>query len=184
MINNKYQRNQMLLGENVINKISSSTVCVIGVGGVGGFSCESFARLGVAKVILIDKDVIDETNINRQIIALENNIGESKVDVMKKRINDINSNIEVIAIKLNLNKDNLLVLKDYKIDFLVDAIDSIDSKWELIKFCINENIDFVTILGMGNRIDPTKITIGNLEQTRNDHLAKKIRNMERNKKIN
>ncbi len=178
----KYIKNITLLGNENYNKIVSKTVAVIGVGGVGGYAVEAFARLGVKRILICDNDVVDKTNINRQIIALASTIGKKKVDVAKKRIKDINKDIEVITVDKLYNEATKELLLKNKVDFVVDAIDSLTSKWTLIKSCLDNKIDFISSLGMGNRLDPTKIEISSLDKTINDPLAKRLRTMARKEK--
>lgn len=172
-------RNEMLLSKEICDSIKRKTVLVCGVGGVGGFAAESIARLGVGKIILIDRDVVEESNKNRQIIALDSTIGKSKVVVMKSRILDINKNCEVVAINDFFDKKLCDTLSLYSIDYVIDAIDTLSPKWDLIKFCLSKNIPFISCLGMGKKIDPMKVTITTLDKTEVDPVAKKMREFAR-----
>ena len=179
---NSFLRNEMLLGKQVSDNIRNKCVFICGCGGVGSYAIEAVARMGVNKIIICDMDVVDVTNINRQVIATNSTIGKSKVDLEEERIKDINPNCEVIKIN---NKFSSLIYKDldeYNIDFIIDAIDTITCKWELIKYAIERNIDIISSLGMGNRMDPTKVYITRLDKTENDPLAKKLRSMARKEK--
>ena len=126
-------REQLLIGEENIQKLNSSTVAVFGCGGVGSYAVEAMARAGIGNIVLIDGDVVDETNINRQLIADVTTIGRDKVEVEKERILKINPNAKVIAYKEFFNQENSEKLIDEKYDYIVDAIDSVKSKILLIK---------------------------------------------------
>lgn len=176
-------RNELLLSKEICEKIREKTVLVCGVGGVGGFAVESIARLEVENIILIDKDIVELSNKNRQIIALDSTINKNKVDVAKERILDINKNCNVKAINQFFNKDLYAVLDQYKIDYVIDAIDTLVPKWDLIKYCLDKKIPFVSCLGMGKRINPMKVTLTTLNKTENDPVAKKIREFARKDNI-
>jgi len=121
-------RLEALIGKNNIEKISNLTILVIGLGGVGGYAVESIVRSGIKKIILVDSDTIDITNINRKLIALQNNVGKNKVEESEKRIKDINPNIEIKKIKEFITKENINLLFEEKIDYLIDACDTIETK--------------------------------------------------------
>ena len=134
------QRCEILLGSKQLQKVKNSCILVFGVGGVGGYAVEMLVRSGVGKIILVDSDKVDETNINRQIIALNSTIGQSKVSVMQKRIADINPDCVVTTFEERVTKDNVSKFFEGKIDFVVDAIDSLLDKVALIKYCKQNNI--------------------------------------------
>ena len=156
---------------------------VLGVGGVGGYVVESLVRSGIGKFILVDFDVIDETNINRQIIALESTIGLKKVDVLEKRIKEINSGCEVIKIDEFIDKDRVKDLFNYDIDYFIDACDTMTTKKEIIKECIRRKIKFISSMGTGNKLDPSKLEIIDIRKTVNDPLAKIMRKFVKDEKI-
>lgn len=169
-----FEREKVLIGEAGIEKLKKSKVAVIGVGGVGGYVCEMLARSGVGKLLLCDNDVVETTNINRQIIALTNTLNHSKVDVMKERLQLINNDIEIVA--LNCKFDNNFdksVLFEY--DYIVDAIDDIHNKMLLIKFAKENNLKIVTALGAGNKICVPNYIVADIYSTEFDKLAKIIR---------
>lgn len=170
-----YNRIIKLIGENNLDKLKNSTIAVIGLGGVGGYSVEALARSGVGSIIIVDYDTIDVTNLNRQIISTTSNIGKSKVEEYKKRIKEINPDTNVIAIDKKLDISNIEEILKYKIDFLIDAIDDIPAKQELIKKCLTNNINIISSMGTGNKIDPSKLEIIDITKTSYDPLAKKIR---------
>ena len=183
----KYSRLEMLIGEDNLSKLKSKSVLILGVGGVGGYVAESLARSGIGTLILVDFDTIDETNINRQIIALESTIGLKKVDVLEKRIKEINSNINVIKIDKFIDSDNYTLLFDYDIDYFVDACDTVSTKKAVIKYCLDNDINFITSMGTGNKFDPSKLEIVDIRKTVNDPLArimrKYIKDLKTNKKV-
>lgn len=165
-----------ILSKDDLDKIKNLTVLVVGVGGVGGYSLEALARSGVKNIIIIDKDIIDISNLNRQIISNINNIGNIKVEEAKKRVLSINKDININIINTFLNKDNLeAILKDFKIDYIIDACDTVTTKIELIKYAKTNNIDIITCLGTGNRLNPEDLTITTLDKTYNDPLGKVLR---------
>lgn len=171
----RFDRFKLLIGDNNYNLIKNKTVLIVGIGGVGGYTLESLARSGINNFIIIDNDIIDETNINRQIIALEDNIGLSKVEIAKNRVLNINSEANISAIQEFLTKDNINILNKYNIDYIVDACDTIDTKIELIKYSIDKNIKIISSMGMGKRLNAQDISISRLDKTQNDPLAKIIR---------
>ena len=171
------QRCEILLGSKQLQKIKNSCILVFGVGGVGGYAVEMLARCGVGKIILVDFDKVDETNINRQIIALNSTIGKSKVSVMKDRILDINPDLVVETFEERVSSDNISKFFEGKIDFVVDAIDSIDDKVALIKYCKENNINIVSALGAGNRVGIPNFEVCDIYKTQNDGLARKLRKL-------
>jgi tRNA A37 threonylcarbamoyladenosine dehydratase len=176
-------RTQLLLGNEGMEKLKSSKVAVFGVGGVGSFTVEALARAGVGNLILIDHDEIDITNINRQIPALHSTVGESKVEIMKNRILDINPDINVVAHKKLYNKDSSHELLSEKYDYVVDAIDMVSSKIDLIEKCYNKGINIISSMGMGNKLDPTKIEVSDIYKTHMCPLAKVMRRELKNRRI-
>ncbi|MBQ3511384.1 MAG: tRNA threonylcarbamoyladenosine dehydratase [Bacilli bacterium] len=180
----KFDRLSKVIGDDNVLLLSEKTVLVLGVGGVGGYVCEALARSGIGKLIIVDFDLVDETNINRQIIALDSTVGLKKVDVLEKRIKDINSGCEVIKIDKFIDKDNLLELFNYNIDYFVDACDTMTVKKMVITECIKRKIKFVSSMGTGNKIDPSKLEIMDIRKTVNDPLAKVIRKFVKDEKIN
>ena len=182
-----FERTISLVGIDNFNKIKEKTILVVGLGGVGGYATESLVRSGIHNLILIDHDNIDLTNLNRQIITTQNNIGSSKVDEFKKRILEINPNCNVITHKLFLNRENYHLLDEYQIDYIVDCCDSIEAKKLLIDYSIKKDIKLISSMGTANKIDPTKLTITDIRKTSYDPLAKILRkyvnDLKTNKKI-
>ena len=157
---------------------------ILGVGGVGGYVAESLVRSNIGKLIIVDYDIVDETNINRQIIALKSTIGMKKVDVLESRIKDINENCEVIKIDKRITKDNIDLLFEYNIDYFVDACDTIEVKKEVISKCINKNIKLISSMGTGNKLDPSKLELVDIRKTINDPIARILRKYIKDNKIN
>ena len=167
-----------------MTKLKNSTVLVLGIGGVGGYVVESLARSGIGKIIIVDKDKVDESNINRQIIALNSTIGKRKVDVFEERIHDINTECSVIKIDEFINKDNIDILFKEKIDYLVDACDTISTKIAVIEECLIRKIKFISSMGTGNKFHPELLEITDIRKTINDPLAKIIRKYVKDNRIN
>ena len=147
----KFSRLEKIIGIDNLNEINNKCVLVLGCGGVGGYVVESLVRSGIGRLILVDYDTVDISNINRQIIALDSTIGHLKVDVFEERIKDINNDCEVIKISNFINDDNFLDLFNYKIDFFVDACDTISTKKCVIRECLKRNINFISCMGTGNK---------------------------------
>lgn len=166
-----------------INQLKNKTVAIIGIGGVGGYVAESLARCGIGKLILIDYDVVDETNINRQIIALHSTVGKEKVLLMEKRIHDICEDIKVVSYCIPYDDANRYAIFKEPIDFLVDACDTVLSKQILIMECLNRGIPFISSMGTGNRLDPSQLKIGDLSKTQGDPLARIMRKWAKDKNI-
>lgn len=175
MENNIYTRTELLIGQDSLNTLKNSKVIVFGIGGVGSFTVESLCRCGIGEISLVDFDTIDITNINRQIHAFICNVGKYKVDEMKKRIELINPDIKVNIFKVKLEKDNIdsFNLKYY--DYVVDAIDTITSKIYLIKYCYENNIKIISAMGAGNKMDPTRFKVSDINKTSVCPLARVIR---------
>lgn len=175
----RFVRNELYFGTEKSYKFKNIKVCVVGLGGVGGYAVEALARLGVEDFVIIDKDKVDITNLNRQIIALESTVAKDKCEVIRQRVLDINPNIKVKEYPVFLNKDNIDIILNEKVDYVIDAIDTISCKWELIKLCLDNNIKIISSMGMGNREDLTKIHITTLDKTDYDPVAKKLRELVR-----
>ena len=170
-----FDRLEKLIGKDNVLKLSTKTVAVIGIGGVGGYAVETLIRNGIKNIILVDKDNVDITNKNRQIIALGSTISKPKTEVFKERILDINKECNVTILNIFLNDDNKDELFKYNIDYLVDACDTVSTKIMLIKECLDRNIRIISSMGTGNKLDPKKLEITTLKKTSYDSLAKVIR---------
>ena len=180
----KFSRLEKVIGSDNVNDLSKKSVLVLGVGGVGGYVVEALARSNIGTLILVDYDKVEESNINRQIIALNSTIGRSKVDVLEERIKDINSGCKVIKIDKFIDDKNYLELFDNNIDYFVDACDTVLVKKLVIKECLKRNIPFISSMGTGNKLDPSKLVITDIRKTVNDPLARILRKFVRDEKIN
>ena len=169
-------RLKKVIGEEGIFKLKDKTVLIIGLGGVGGAALECVVRMGINNIIIVDNDVVDITNLNRQIISLHSNIGENKVDVAKERILDINSNCNVVTINKFIDSSNILELFNYKLDYVIDCCDTVSTKILLIKECLERKIKIISSMGTGNKFHPELLEITELKKTSYDPLAKVIRN--------
>lgn len=179
----KFSRVAKVIGEDNLEILHSKSVLVLGCGGVGSYVVEGLVRSGIEKLILVDFDVIDESNINRQIMTYQDNIGLLKVDVLEERIKKINSNCQVIKISNFIDSDNLSILFDEKVDFFVDACDTVSTKMSVIEECSRRGIPFISCMGTGNKMDPSKLEIVDINKTYNDSLARVIRKFVKDKRI-
>lgn len=179
-MNKRLNRITLLLGEDAVKKLQQSTVMVVGCGAVGSFAIESLARSGVGHLILIDFDKTEESNINRQLFALNSSIGKSKVEIARARIHDINPEIVVDTFDIFFDDNTDLQIKP---DFVIDAIDSVQSKIALYKWCQKNNIPFVSSMGAARKTDISKIKIGKISKTSVCPLASKIRHIVRDEKL-
>ena len=179
-----FERVEQFLGIENLNKIKNTSVLIVGLGGVGGYAMESLARSGIGKLILIDFDKIDVTNLNRQIITNQNNIGAYKVDVAKERILSINPECNVITSNIFLDNNTISELNKYKIDYIIDACDSVEAKKLLIDYSLENNICLISSMGTANKIDPTKLEVIDIRKTSYDPLAKILRKYVMDKKTN
>ena len=175
MENNIYSRTESLIGKDSLEILKNSKVIVFGIGGVGSFAVESLCRCGIGEISLVDFDIIDITNVNRQIHAMLNNIGKYKVDEMKKRIELINPDIKVNIFKEKLDKDNIEKFNLKYYDYVIDAIDIITSKIYLIKYCFENNIKVISAMGAGNKLDPTRFKVVDIYKTSGCPLARVMR---------
>ncbi|WP_176078811.1 tRNA threonylcarbamoyladenosine dehydratase, partial [Clostridioides difficile] len=164
-----------LVGDDGIKKLNNSNIIVFGVGGVGSFTVEALARAGVGNITIVDFDDVDITNINRQIPALHSTVGRYKVDVMEERILDINPNINIKKIRSLYNKDTSDEILTERYDYVVDAIDMVSSKIHLIETCEKKGLKIISSMGMGNKLDPTKIVVTDIHKTSTCPLAKVMR---------
>ena len=172
----KFGGTQRLYTIEGFEKLKKSTVTIIGIGGVGSWIAEALARSAVQNIILIDLDDICVTNTNRQIHAIDANVGRLKVEAMADRIRSINSECHVTTIVDFVNKENLAKYLSLKTDFVIDAIDNARVKAEIIYYCKRNKIKVLTMGGAGGQIDPLKITVSDLSRTWQDPLSAKVRN--------
>lgn len=170
-----YQRTELVIGKENLDRLKKAHICICGIGGVGSYVLEALARVGVGKITVIDSDKVDMTNINRQLIATVESVGNYKVCEAKKRINAINPQIEVIPIIDFLSKENVNQYIIQDLDYVIDAIDSVESKIALIKTCKQREIKIISSMGMANRCDPLKIKVADISKTEMCPLAKVVR---------
>lgn len=176
-------RAALLYGKQAIETLEQATVAVVGCGGVGGFAIEALARSGVGTLILIDKDVVEPTNLNRQLCALTTTVDQPKTEIFKERIATIRPQTNVI-IHTGWYDENLNDwLEQLHPDYILDCIDSMRCKQELIKFSLEQHIPIICSMGMARRKDPLQIQICELEQTQNDPMARRMRQWKRKEKI-
>lgn len=170
-----FDRTKILISDNGIEKLNSCHILLVGVGGVGGYVAEMLVRAGIGEITIIDCDKVDETNINRQLIATYSSIGKSKVETSKARLLDINPNLKISVINQKFCKTNADKILSCVYDFVIDAIDDVENKLLLIKMCHEKNLPIVSALGSGNRIEIPNFVVEDINKTENDGLAKKIR---------
>lgn len=177
------ERSELLLGKKALETLNNKTVLVVGVGGVGSFCVEALARTGVGHLILIDKDCVEPSNINRQLVATLDTVDQIKVNVLKERIRTLNPNciVDTFAFFYDQTKDDAIFSQP--IDFVIDCIDSIQSKKDLMQACIDRNIPFLSSMGMARRKDPTKLVVTEIEKTSYDPMAKQIRQWKRKNRL-
>jgi len=171
----QFSRCELAFGPEGLEKLKNTTVAVLGVGGVGSFTVEALARTGVGKLILLDKDVVDITNINRQIHANLNTIGQEKTELMKERIASINPACEVVTLNFFYNEETAEQLFAHKPDYIVDAIDTVSAKIHLIIEAKKRKIPIISSMGAANKMDPTRFEVEDISKTSYDPIAKVIR---------
>ena len=167
-------RTGLLVGEQTLRRFAEASVAVIGVGGVGGYAAEMIVRAGIGHVIILDSDEVNASNKNRQLLALDSTIGRPKCDVLSERLLDINPELDIKIIKDYL-EDPATLLAGLRIDFLVDAIDTLSPKLSLIKYCVDNRIPLVSSMGAGAKFDVTKIRIADISKSFNCPLAYIVR---------
>lgn len=172
---NQFSRTQLLLGQDGMDRLANARVAVFGVGGVGGFTVEALARSGVGTIDLIDDDKVCLTNINRQIIALRSTVGKYKVDVAAERLRDINQNIQVNTYKTFYMPDTAHQFDFSQYDYVVDAIDTITGKLELVIQAHKAGTPIICSMGAGNKLDPTAFRVADIYKTSVDPLARVMR---------
>lgn len=177
-----WQRLELLVGKEKLDRLRQACVLVVGIGGVGGYAAEALARSGIGKLILVDADTVALSNLNRQIIAEIPTVGRPKTEVMAERIARIAPDCEVVGLRQFFDAD-CEFLFDQKIDYVVDAIDTLTPKLALIAMTQAHHIPSISSLGMANRFDPTRLQITTLDKTSYDPLARALRQMARKQGI-
>ena len=168
-------RTRMLLGDKGLSRLQNAAVMVVGLGAVGGYALEALARSGIGRLVLVDFDVFDESNINRQILALTSTVGQKKTEVARRRVLDINPDCIVETRDMFVNADTLPQLLDIPVDFVVDAIDALNPKCCLMEALYERGIPFISSMGAALKTDPSFIKCGTLSASKNCGLAKFIR---------
>lgn len=171
----QFSRNELAIGVDGVNRMRDKTVAILGVGGVGSFAAEACARSGIGRIILVDKDDVDITNINRQLVAYLSTVGRSKAEVMKERILDINPECEVIALHMWYTEETAEEFFSYQPNYVIDASDTISYKIHIAEQCINRGIKIISSMGAANKMDPTRLKISDISKTHTDPLAKVMR---------
>lgn len=185
MQKNWLERTELLIKEDGTKKLQNANLLIVGLGGVGSFAAEFLARAGVGKITIVDGDIVDITNINRQLPALHSTIGKSKVDLVGDRLLDINPNLELIKINEFLNPDRMEeVIDSQKFNYILDCIDSVTPKITLIKMAKRKRIKIVSCMGAGGKMDPAKVMVRDISKTYNCFLAKTVRKRLKKEKIN
>lgn len=172
---NQFSRTELAIGPEGLAIMKNSTVAVLGIGGVGAMAAEALARTGIGRIILIDKDSVDITNINRQLHALTTTIGQNKTDLMVDRIKLINPDCEAIALNMFYTEETYEELFKYKLDYVIDASDTIIYKIHLIKECLARKIPMISSMGAANKMDPTRFQVADISKTTMDPIARVIR---------
>jgi tRNA A37 threonylcarbamoyladenosine dehydratase len=177
MKENEWQsRSELLLGRESLEKLNSRTFAIIGLGGVGAYAAEMVVRAGAGRVVILDSDVVNLSNKNRQLLALDSTLGHSKVKLMESRLRDINRDLEVVSIGEYLTEENVSALLDgLKIDCVIDAIDTLSPKIALIQYCVKNSIPLVSSMGAGAKRDATKIKVKDISKSFNCPLAYMLR---------
>lgn len=170
----EFSRLELLIDKH-LEDIKKKKVLIIGLGGVGGYALENLIRAGIENITIVDNDTIEKSNLNRQIIALNSNIGKYKTEAFKTRIMDINPHCKVKVINEFVDDTNIDKLFENKIDYLVDACDTVKTKELIIKNCLEKNIKFITCCGTGNKLNPELFEITTLAKTDYDPIAKRLR---------
>jgi tRNA A37 threonylcarbamoyladenosine dehydratase len=167
------ERTAVLLGEATLDSLAAKRVMVVGLGGVGAYAAEMLCRAGIGNLVLIDSDTVGESNLNRQLIALNSTIGKLKTDVLAERLKDINPAVNLVVVPEYVEEENLPRIFETagKLDYVVDAIDTLAPKISLIKHCVQNGIPHVTAMGAGAKLDATKIRIADLSKSYNCPLA-------------
>lgn len=171
----QFLRTEILIGKEKQEKLFNAKVAVFGCGGVGSFACEALARAGIGHLVLVDNDIIDVTNINRQIHANHNTIGKSKVEVMRQRILEINPNAIVQIYDIDKESKPEEEIIDESFDYIVDAVDTITTKLKLIQRADQIKVPIISAMGAGNKLDPTKFEVSDIYQTSVCPLCKVMR---------
>lgn len=170
-----FQRTARIIGEDGVNALKAATVAVFGTGGVGSYACEALGRAGVGHLIFIDKDVVDETNMNRQLVADLTTLGRNKAEIMAERVRRVNPSCDVQALVKRYDPSDDEFIPSLHADFIIDAIDDVPAKVAMAVCCWKHKIPEISSMGTGNRLNPEMLEIADIYKTRECHLARKMR---------
>ncbi len=174
-MSNRFEREEMLLGSEAVERLKSARVALFGVGGVGSYAAEALARCGVGTVDIIDNDTVSITNINRQLCALESTVGKYKVDVVAARLEDINPSIKVNKYYDFVLEENIGNYDFREYDYVIDAIDTVSAKLAIAKRAHDEGVPMISCMGTGNKLDPTALCVTDIQKTNTCPLARVMR---------
>jgi tRNA A37 threonylcarbamoyladenosine dehydratase len=180
---NAFERVKMLVGEDALNTLKNSSVAVFGIGGVGGYAAEALVRSGVGKIALFDSDTVDISNINRQVIANTKTVGKDKVSVMKERLTDINPSVEVKGNKVFYLPENADDFDFSEYDYVIDAVDTVSAKIEIIKRAVLLGVPVISCMGTGGKLFPERLKVSRIEETKVCPLARVMRRELKNRNI-
>lgn len=183
-MSNQFSRTELLLGKDALEKLKNSRVAVFGVGGVGGYTVEALVRSGIGAIDIIDNDTVSLSNINRQIIATLDTVGLLKVDVCEDRIKSINPDCKVTKYNCFFLPENANQFDFSKYDYVVDAVDTVKAKLAIVEICKEKNINIISSMGAGNKLDPTRFEVADISKTSVCPLAKVMRCELRKREIN
>lgn len=180
----QFERNILLIGKENQEKLFNSKIIIFGIGGVGSYTLEALVRVGIKEITIVDFDKIDETNINRQLLALHSTINKPKVEVGKERSLDINPHIIINTHQIKIDETTINQISFENIDYIIDAVDDVNAKLLIIKKVIDNNIPIISSMGTGNKLDPSKLIITDISKTTNCPLARVMRKKLRDMNIN
>ena len=161
----QFNRSEMVLGTGSTAKLNNSSVIIFGLGGVGSYVAEALARAGIGKITIVDNDIVSESNINRQLCALHSTVGKAITDVVAERINDINPDCQITKINDFYLPENSSWFAPETYDYVIDAIDTVSAKLDIIEKCFGKGIKIISCMGTGNKIDPTKFRVSDIYST-------------------
>ena len=180
-MNNQFERVVNVLGEENLARLQNSHVAVFGLGGVGSYAVEALGRSGVGTLTLVDYDRVETSNLNRQLEATWNTLKQDKTEAVVERLLSINPDIKVIKKKVFVDDDTVGKCLGEDVDYVIDAIDNMNGKLAIWKYCKDHDIPFIACLGAARRLDPTKLVVTTLNKTQNDPMARKLRYLARNR---
>ena len=175
MIDNRFEREEMLIGKEAVERLARSRVCLFGVGGVGSYAAEALARAGVGAIDIVDNDTVSITNINRQLCALTSTVGQNKVDVVQRRLLDINPELKITKYLDFVLPENIDKYDFSKYDYVIDAVDTVSAKLAIIEAARKTGVEVISCMGTGNKLDPMALTVTEIEKTATCPLARVMR---------